>query len=793
KKGKQAANGTLRTDENESWSKNQIKESVLSTQSTPTHRHFGKLRGMLESASGVSISENDLDSSFFELGLDSLILTQFTFSLKKEFGVQISFRQLNDTHNTPKSILDFLDEVLPGETSTQEENPESLQKDSSDKSQAIENHDVKKEEAKNLSFSKHQNFIKLREMLQSASGVEISENDLESSFFELGLDSLILTQFVFSLKREFGVQVSFLQLNDTLNTPQSVLDYIDVSLSKPGKSMRAGSKDKPAIEQANGEGSISLIKQQLADITRQVKEIKNGQRNEPISPEDSTSGQNETQIGETKLGEKKISQSQPFNSPSALSSGGKFFLDNLEQNYFKKTAKSKIQATQLRGKILNSVLVEGDRTLELDHLSYPIVADRLNGSKIFDLDGNVYVDWVNGKGANLFGNNPPFISEAIKRQFDPGNESGSIGSNFDTIKNLVENLYKVEDLMICPSESEAKQRALQLAFSTLSKPMVVRFASPDDPSFQLGSVNSRPIQYISDEELILEYGNPKSIDIIAQLAEQVAAVWVEPILIDRPDFLPVEFLLALRSITDSLGICLILDETVTGFRVHAGGIQQLIGIQADLVVLGAMDSTGFPVSILGGSSKWLDKMSKSQKTTIKDFNKNYRDLDLSGSSMMHPLALATTKTYLKEIIQRGPTFQEKLAQKTDDLVSRLNGTFNRFNCPYKAFNFKSIWKIEPKSKFPYWEILFIKLRQEGVFIWEDRFCFMTEAHTSDEIDLTILKLESALEQLIENELVSGDLPDLEEVLMDVKNPPFPGAKIGFDSEGNPRWINPLKK
>lgn len=309
----------------------------------------------------------------------------------------------------------------------------------------------------------------------------------------------------------------------------------------------------------------------------------------------------------------------------------------------------------------------------------------------------------------------------------------------------------------------------------------------------MGSVNSSPIQYISDEELILEYGNPKSIDIIAQLAEQVADVWVEPILIDRPDFLPVEFLLALRSITDSLGICLILDETVTGFRVHAGGIQQLIGIQADLVVLGAMDSTGFPVSILGGSSKWLDKMSKSQKTNIKDFNKNYRDLDLSGSSMMHPLALATTKTYLEEIIQRGPTFQEKLAQKTDDLVSRLNGTFNRFNCPYKAFNFKSIWKIEPKSKFPYWEILFIKLRQEGVFIWEDRFCFMTEAHTSDEIDLTILKLESALEQLIENELVSGDLPDLDEVLMDVKNPPFPGAKIGFDSEGNPRWINPLKK
>lgn len=792
KKGKKALNGSSKTDVEIRLIASQANSSSISSKSTSSLKYFGKLKEMLESASGVSISENDLESSFFELGLDSLILTQFTFSLKKEFGVQISFRQLNDTHNTPKSILDFLNETLPQveeeESSILQENQDSRQIDLAGRSQSIDDKAVMGGRLGGISSSTYQNFTKMREMLESASGVVISENDLESSFFELGLDSLILTQFVFSLKKEFGVQISFRQLNDTLNTPKSVLDYLEASLPKPIPSELTISEDKPSDILGNPQSSISQIKQELAEITQQVKEIKNGNGKESFSPRDSSNGFNNTLTVESKTEEKYSSSATPAYSENALSPVAKHFLETFEQDYFKKTAKSKSKANQLSGKIQNMGFCIGNRTLELYDFSYPILVDRLIGSRVFDLDGNEYLDWANGKGANLFGNSPALVNEALRKQLDSGNGSVSIGSIADEIKKLISNLCQVEDLVICATESEAKQSAVQLAQSSSSKSLVVKFAGREEASYQIGTHQSNSINYVSGEELILEYGSQKSLEIISQLAEEIAAVWVEPVQFNTLGFLPVEFLKALRSVTDSLGICLILDETTTGFRVHPGGIQQLIGIQSDLVVFGAMDSTGFPISILGGRSKWLDTIGKNYNSPkIESLS------GVFGNPTLHPLALASTKSFLSEIAQRGPAMQLKLAEMTGDLVSKMNESFLRFNCPYQAVNFKSIWKIQPKSKFPYWEILFTKLRQEGIFIWESGFCFMTEAHTSKDIDLTILKLESVLEQLIENELVIGDLPDLEEVLMDIKKPPFPGAKIGFDAEGNPIWINPSKK
>lgn len=184
------------------------------------YAHFEDLKSMLDLASGISIQEEDIDKTFFELGMDSLILTQFTFSLKKQFGVQVSFRQLNDSHNTPKSILDLLEQNSPAKKDT----VLAINNAGATSSGA----EVKaSEESTKFSGVRLENFKKMRTMLELTSGVVISENDLNASFFELGLDSLILTQFVFSLKKEFGVQVSFKQLNDTLNTPIALLDHIE--------------------------------------------------------------------------------------------------------------------------------------------------------------------------------------------------------------------------------------------------------------------------------------------------------------------------------------------------------------------------------------------------------------------------------------------------------------------------------------------------------------------------------------------------------------------------------------
>lgn len=746
------------------------------------HRHFGKLKSMLESASGVSVSETDLESSFFELGLDSLILTQFTFSLKREFGVQISFRQLNDTHNTPKSILDFLDEMqpvadadsaaLPGESAPSE-------RDGEDRSQDVGILESEPVECPNLSTSKLENFRKMSRMLELASGVEISENDLDSSFFELGLDSLILTQFVFSLKKEFGVQISFRQLNDALNTPKSILDYLEVSNSAAGDAVPAASH---ALQ--NGEGSMSLLKEQLAEITRQVKEIENGNVEETSTKMGLSLGKLTNGNGESK------SNGQHAFAENPASAIAKRFLEKLEEEYSKKTAKSKNRSLRLYGELNTSHFVNGSPTANSGDLSYAILADRATGATMFDLDGNQYLDWVSGKGVNLFGSNPPFVSEALKKQLVAGGDSGSISAQADSIRTMIRNLCQIEQFAVCATASEAKQYALHLAKTLSSRPVVVTLSGQPKPSNPDGT---GMVNFASNHELVLEYGTAETLDLISQFSDKIAAVWLAPIQANNLDFLPVDFLKRLRALTESLGICLIMDETLTGFRVHPGGFQQLIGVQADLTVYGAMGGSGFPLTILGGKSQWLDVFAETNSAGSQLLNQEGNNFGIYGTESRHPLALATARSILSEIVQRGPALQERLAQMTDELVRRMNETFARFNCPYKAIKFKSIWRILPVSKFPFWEVLFTMLRHEGVFVNERGLCYMTDAHTVKDIDFTLSKLESTLIKLIENELVNGDLPDLEEVLMDVKKPPFPGAKIGFDSEGNPIWVKPSKK
>lgn len=741
------------------------------------YKHFGRLKSMLESASGISISENDLELSFFELGLDSLILTQFTFSLKKEFGVQISFRQLNDTHNTPKSILDFLDKMLPDSESvvpvsiSEQPLPVQDEKGGNDNRQNRGDAGMEAVKSPGLSCSKLEKFQKMRRMIELASGVVISEDDLDSSFFELGLDSLILTQFVFSLKKEFGVQISFRQLNDALNTPKSILDYLEASNSATEETAAVVAQAIPS-----GEGSISLLKQQLAEITQQVKEIESAHVN-------SASAKTVLSQGHLANGKYPVSE-------NLISSIAKTFLTKFGEEYSKKTARSKSQALRLQGEWSTPHFVNGYPGAGSEDFSYTILTDRTAGARMFDLDGNPYLDWTNGKGINLFGNNPTFVNEALKIQLAMGTDLVSISAQADSVRRLIGKICQIEQFAICASESEAKMRALQLAKTVSSKPVVVKFSPQFHP---IDGLCLEKAICASNDEVVLEYGTDATLDLIAQFSDKIAAVWFEPIQDNNPESLQVDFLKRLSALTESLGICLIMDETFTGFRVHPGGLQGLLGIQPDLTVYGAMENSGFPLTILGGKSKWLSLLTEANRAGSQVLHQDGNSFGIYSAETLHPLALTTAKSILNELVLRGPALQERLAVRTDELVSRMNEIFARFNCPYKAVRFKSIWRILPVSRFPFWEVLFAMLRHEGVHIGDEGLCYMTESHTAKDLDYTVLKLENVLVKLIENELVIGDLPDLEEVLMDVKNPPFPGAKIGFDNEGNPIWVKPSKK
>lgn len=742
-------------------------------------RHFAKLKTMLESASGISISENDLDSSFFELGLDSLILTQFTFSLKKEFGVQVSFRQLNDTHNTPKSILDLLDESL-----SPEEKANKAQ--SAPKVRTVEVEDIvnasdltreTSQEEGDLSAIKLQNFNKIKALLEAAAGVSISEENLDSSFFELGLDSLILTQFVFSLKKEFGVQVSFKQLNDSLNTPKSILDYLEANRPSDAMLSQENRKGFPS-----GEASMHHLKNQLESITQQVRKIETGHSEEHAS-------QMGLDLGRLTSGMAEGSATGQGASPVAeTSQKAADFLADFGLEFTRKTMKSKQHSLRMNGGLGNPSFVNGYPAIDSSDVSYKIVSDRFAGATMHDVDGNRYLDWMGGKGVNILGNNPSLVGEALKKHITMAGDSGSIASQVEALGKTIRSLAGVEQFALYATEYEAKQCAFSLAQNVSDRKVLVTFSKSCQDCDRSGSAVDTAD---SKGELVLEYGSQQALETISKRASQIAAVWFSPIQKNNPGFVSLDFLKRLRALTASLGICLIMDETLTGFRVHPGGFQQLVGVTGDLTVYGTMENSGLQLTILGGKAKWFGLIGES---SVKEGNGSESNaLGFCGSQIRQPLPLAAAQAVLREIAEKSPEIQENLTGMTRRLVTGINDIFDRFGVAYRAFAFKSIWRIAAVSKFNHSDMLFAMLRSEGVNIHQRGFCYMTDVHWAGDIDLTLQKIESVLTKLIENEVIDGDLPDLEEVLMDIKNPPFPGAKIGFDENGNPMWIKPPKK
>jgi len=646
-----------------------------------------------------------------------------------------------------------------------------------------------------MQLNNYQDFLKLQRMLEDASGIEVSENEINTTFFELGLDSLILTQLAFSIKKEFDVQLSFRQLNDSHNTPKAVLDYLDEQAS--------GTQAPTAVQvnpsSVSSADAIQLLQKQLEAITQQFAIL---QKPNQAIPAVSKPTQLAVKLGNDEALEElkkpfgaiaRIERQSNELSPTALG-----FLNSFENEYTVKTRSSKSYAQEHRQMMADPRVVTGFKPA-IKELVYPIVTSQSKGSRLTDIDGNEYLDWLNGFGSNMFGYSPGFIIEAVKDQLDRGYEIGPQHILAGEVTKLICKLTKNERVAFCNTGSEAVLGAMRIARTVSSKPFIVSFsgsyhgvvdealvrATKSGKTFPAApGILSENVQQM----IVLEYGSDEALRVIQERAHEIAGVLVEPVQSRRPEFVPVEFLKELRKLTASLDICLIFDEVITGFRAFPGGVQEGFGITADLATYGKVVGGGMPIGVIGGKSKWMDALDGGYWQYGDDSVPPAGVTYFAGTFVRHPLALAAAKASLIELERKGPAFQDNLSSLTSALVAGMNEVFEKYNVAYYAVNYRSLWKIKTKNEFPYWELLFTMLRNEGIHIWENFPCFVTAAHVENDIKYTIQRLEKVLISLIENELVEGDLPNPDSTFMDIHNPPFAGAKIGLDEDGNPCWI-----
>lgn len=431
--------------------------------------------------------------------------------------------------------------------------------------------------------------------------------------------------------------------------------------------------------------------------------------------------------------------------------------------YTNRTQKSKQRSQAYRQFLADSRLVAGFRP-SIKEMLYPIIGERAQGGKFWDVDGNEYVDIAMGFGVLLFGHNPPFITEALEQQIKQGIQIGPQSNLAGEVAQLICELTGMERVTFCNSGTEAVMTALRLARTATCRSKIALFANSYHGHFDgvlatasNDQINAVPIvpgvspQTVKDV-LVLDYDNPKSLDILQAHAHELAAVLVEPVQSRRPDLQPKEFLQQLRQLTQATGTALIFDEVLTGFRIHPGGAQAWFNIAADIAIYGKIVGGGMPIGIVAGKTAYMNAIDgglwnygdASYPQTEKTF--------FAGTFNKNHITMASAKAVLEYLQKQGYSLVQQLNERTSQLTETLNIYFQTENLPIRIVNFGSLFRFSFSGNL---DLLFYHLLEKGIYIWEGRNCFLSTAHTDADIDYLIQAVKNSIEELREG----GFLPE----------------------------------
>ncbi|MDF5719770.1 MAG: aspartate aminotransferase family protein [Rhizonema sp. PD37] len=457
------------------------------------------------------------------------------------------------------------------------------------------------------------------------------------------------------------------------------------------------------------------------------------------------------------------------------------YLEAFTARYNKRTKTSK-QLAQTYRPVITSTLGPIGFSFTLKELCYPIVVKRSLGSKVWDVDGNEYVDLMMGLGVNLFGHNPPFIKAALQEQLEEGIQIGLQLELTGKVAELICELTGMERVYFSTTGTEAVMAAIRLARTVTGRNKIVLFSDSYHGHFDGTLVTTQTVdgiqctvpitpgipQNIGEDYLVLDYGNPQSLDAIKAHKHELAAVLVEPVQSRRPDLQPKEFLLQLRQITKELEIALIFDEMITGFRVHPGGAQAWFGLKADIVTYGKIVGGGMPIGIIAGSAAYVDRIDGGMWNYGDTSEPEVETTYLAGTFRRHPLAMAAAHAALKHLKNQGSTLQQQLNQRMSQLVETLNTYFEEEEVPLRLRNFSSWFSpafvgnfssSEYANPSELRELFYYHLLHRGVMLGGPGG-FLSTAHTDEDINYIIQAFKDSVRELRKGGFLAPIAPHL---------------------------------
>lgn len=383
----------------------------------------------------------------------------------------------------------------------------------------------------------------------------------------------------------------------------------------------------------------------------------------------------------------------------------------------------------------------------------PLIIEKGSGQFLYDADGNALLDYVCSWGAILLGHAHPAVTAAIADQAQRGTSYGvTTELELELATLITEAIPFLEKVRFVSSGTEATMSAVRLARGVTKRDFIVKFEGcyhghADSFLSQAGSglatlgIAECPgvPQALAALTLNVPYNDLNAVEqIFAQHKDKIAAVIVEPVAANMGVILPKDgFLKGLREITRKHGALLIIDEVITGFRLHYGSAQQLFGVQGDLTTMGKIIGGGVPVAAYAGRAELMDH--------VAPLGPVYQAGTLAGNPLAMRAGIATLKELSRPGLYEGlNALAKKLATglqqavKDAGVAAQVN-SIGSLSTIFFASQPVTDYAGAKRSDTTLYARFFRDMLQRGIFLAPSQFeaAFVSAAHTSADIDRTI--------------------------------------------------------
>lgn len=393
---------------------------------------------------------------------------------------------------------------------------------------------------------------------------------------------------------------------------------------------------------------------------------------------------------------------------------------------------------------------------------FPFYTKKARGSRIYDVDGNEYIDYCMAYGPLILGHGDERVREAVRERLEDGWVYGTpIELEIEYAEFLIDTFPSIEMVRFTNTGAEATMSALRLAKGFTGRKKFIKIegsfhGAHDSVLVKAGSgatTHGTPNSAGVPEEFVVNtlqapYNDIEAlVEVMEKNKDEVSALILEPVMGNASLIIPEkDYLKEVRKVTRENDVLLIFDEVITGFRLSLGGAQEYYGIDPDITTLGKIAGGGFPIGIVGGKREIMENFSPSGPV--------YQAGTFSGN----PISLTAGYTTARILKEENP--YNELRRKTETLAKAIQDEIEDRNLDLNVGQIESMFCIyfgdAPKDyasalrldkerfmKF-YWKLL-----EKGVFFPPSQYetCFMSTAHSTEDVEKTVEVIAKCLSEL----------------------------------------------